>query len=95
LTAQRKPMLASAGVAVAFVLTASLNVILVPSHGGAGAALATTVGQTCGGVAAAVLFLRALGGRFADLLPRPADAAWLWRKARNGLAPPATQKGAG
>jgi O-antigen/teichoic acid export membrane protein len=85
LTAQRRPLLASSAVAVAFGVTVVLNVILVPGHGGIGAAIAATTAQAAGGLAAAVMFSRALGGRMTDLLPRPGDAAWLSRKMRSGL----------
>jgi O-antigen/teichoic acid export membrane protein len=85
LTAQRRPLLASSAVAVAFGMTVALNLILAPSYGGLGAAIAATAAQTAGGLAAALLFSRALGGRLTDLVPRPRDAAWLSGKMRQGL----------
>jgi O-antigen/teichoic acid export membrane protein len=81
LTAQGKPMLGSAAVGVAFVLTVSLDLLLIPEHGGRGAAIATTVAYTCGGIAAALVFRHALQARLADLWPRRDDLAWLARKA--------------
>jgi len=85
LTAQRRPMLASAAEGSAFVVMVALNLWLVPAHGGAGAATAMTISQTCGGLVAALLFARALGGAVPALLPRPSDLGWLVRKLRTGL----------
>jgi O-antigen/teichoic acid export membrane protein len=81
LTAQRKPMLGSAAVGVAFVLTVALDVLLIPSHGGIGAAIATTVAYTFGGVAAGLIFARAMHARLADMAPRMDDLHWLRSKA--------------
>ncbi|HZB76365.1 MAG TPA: polysaccharide biosynthesis C-terminal domain-containing protein, partial [Solirubrobacteraceae bacterium] len=82
LTAQRRPMLASAAEGTAFVLMVALNLLLVPVHGGTGAAIAMTVSQTCGGLVAALLFARALGGSLPALVPRPRDLRWLVGKLR-------------
>jgi O-antigen/teichoic acid export membrane protein len=81
LTAQRKPMLGSAAVGVAFVITVVLDVLLIPRLGGVGAAIATTVAYTCGGIAAGLIFARAMHARLADMAPRRDDLAWLRRKA--------------
>jgi len=80
LTAQRKPMLASAAIGVAFVLTATLDLLLIPVYGGLGAAIATTVAYTGGGIAAVLIFDRAMHARISDLAPRRDDLAWLVRK---------------
>jgi O-antigen/teichoic acid export membrane protein len=92
LTAQRKPMLGSAAVGVAFVLTVALDLLLIPRHGGLGAAAATTIAYTCGGIAAGLIFARAMHARLADLAPRLDDLQWLRRKAL--LLVPATHRGA-
>jgi O-antigen/teichoic acid export membrane protein len=81
LTAQRKPMLGSAAVGVAFVLTVALDVLLIPRYGGLGAAIATSAAYTCGGVAAGLIFARAMHARLAELAPRLDDLQWLRRKA--------------
>ena len=85
LIAQREPLAASAAIAVAFVLTLALNVLLVPEYGGLGAAIATAAAYTTGGIAAALIFTRVLPGRLADLVPRPADAIWLRATLRSEL----------
>jgi O-antigen/teichoic acid export membrane protein len=84
LTAQRKPMLETAAIGGAFVCTIALDVILIPSHGGLGAAVASSVAYTIGGVLVALIFTRALNGRFGDLIPRGADLAFVWRRVRAG-----------
>lgn len=82
LTAQRKPMLETAAVSAAFVVTVALDILLIPPHAGLGASFASTVAYSAGGIAAVVLFARALGARTSDLIPRPRDAGVLWREAR-------------
>jgi O-antigen/teichoic acid export membrane protein len=74
LTAQGRPLLATAGTAVAFVLTVALDIALIPSHGGFGAAIASTAAYTAGGVAIGALFCRALGVPVRALVPLPRDA---------------------
>jgi O-antigen/teichoic acid export membrane protein len=87
LTAQRKPMLETAAIAVAFALIATLDVILIPEHGGWGAAIASSVAYSAGGAAVALIFTRALRGRLRDLIPRPGDLVYLWRRVRERMAP--------
>jgi O-antigen/teichoic acid export membrane protein len=74
LIAQRRPLLSTAAVGVGLVCTLTLDVILIPAHGGLGAAIASTASYTAAGVAAALVFSRALGAPARDLLPRPGDA---------------------
>jgi O-antigen/teichoic acid export membrane protein len=92
LTAQRKPMLASAAIGVAFVLTAALDLLLIPRYGGLGAAVATTVAYTGGGIAAALIFDRAMHARLSDLAPRRDDLVWLARKLGLIIARPAPRR---
>jgi O-antigen/teichoic acid export membrane protein len=73
LVAQRRPLLSTAAVGVAFVLTVALDLLLIPGHGGLGAAIASTVAYTAGGVAAIVLFVRALGMSVGAIVPRLGD----------------------
>ncbi|HEX6420796.1 MAG TPA: oligosaccharide flippase family protein [Acidimicrobiales bacterium] len=75
LTAQRRPMRETAAIAVSFTTIVALDVALIPGFGGLGAAAASTVAYTAGGIAAAVIFLRTLSGRPSDLLPQRADVA--------------------
>jgi O-antigen/teichoic acid export membrane protein len=73
LTAQRRPLLSTAAAAVGLVFTVGLDLLLIPSHGGLGASVASSIAYTAGGVAAAILFVRVLGARAADLWPRRSD----------------------
>jgi O-antigen/teichoic acid export membrane protein len=87
LTAQRKPMLETAAIGVAFVFTVALDVVLIPAHGGLGAAVASSVAYTVGGVAVALIFTGALSGRLGDLVPRGVELTWIWRRMRSRVAP--------
>lgn len=82
LTAQRRPLLSSAAIGSGFVCTLTLDLLLIPSLGGLGAAIASTVSYSVGGVAAATLFLRALGGSAGDLRPRRSDVGAVVAVAR-------------
>jgi len=73
LTAQGRPLRATAGVGVAFVATVALDIALIPPYGGLGAAIASTAAYSAAGLAIAVLFGRALGVGPAQLVPRPSD----------------------
>ncbi len=77
LTAQRKPILGSAAVGIAFLLTVILDLTLIPPYGGMGAAVATSIAYTCGGVGAALIFGTAMDTRLSDLAPRRGDVVWL------------------
>jgi Na+-driven multidrug efflux pump len=67
------------------VCTVALDVILIPSHGGLGAAIASSVAYTLGGVLVALIFTRTLKGRLGDLVPRGSELVWVWRRARSRL----------
>jgi O-antigen/teichoic acid export membrane protein len=85
LTAQGKPGLESMAIGVSFLVTVALDIALIPDHGGLGAALASTIAYSVGGLAVAVIFVRTLGGRLGDFVPRAADLANLWRGFRRAL----------
>jgi O-antigen/teichoic acid export membrane protein len=89
LTAQSRPLLETAATAVAFLVTLALDILLIPDHGGIGAAIASSIAYTAGGVAAALLFARALGGRLRELVPRGDELAWMRAMARTVLRRPA------
>jgi O-antigen/teichoic acid export membrane protein len=92
LTAQRFPVLASVAIGLGFAATIILDILLIPPFGGLGAALASTLAYTAGGIAVAVIFTRALGGRLRDLVPRGTELAWLRDvlRSRLGRARPAS-----
>ena len=70
LNAHGRPMLTNVGVGVAFVATVGLDLLIVPLYGGMGAAIASTIAYSAGGVAIAIVFCRTLATRPSDLLPR-------------------------
>lgn len=85
LTAQRKPVLETIAVGVGFVATVALDIALIPPFGGLGAAIASTVAYTAGGIAVVFIFARALGGNLTDLIPRGRELPRFWRKAWSGI----------
>jgi O-antigen/teichoic acid export membrane protein len=82
LTSQNRPLLETAGILLAFAVTAVANVLLIPSHADLGASIASVLSYTAGGLAMAVLFVRALGARPSDLLPRGSEVRWFWTALR-------------
>jgi O-antigen/teichoic acid export membrane protein len=81
MNAQRRPLLAAVADAVALVVTLGLDVLLIPGLGGLGAAIATTCAYAVGSLVLTVVFVRMLGGRARDLVPRLGDVAWYSRQA--------------
>jgi O-antigen/teichoic acid export membrane protein len=82
LTAQRRPLLSTAGIGVALVTTVALDFALIPSHGAVGAAIASTAAYTAGGIAIAVIFVRVFGTGAAALVPRPRDVSAILSQLR-------------
>ncbi len=93
LTAQRRPLLETAAVAVAFVTVFALDFILIPAHGGLGASIASAASYTLGGVAVAVIFARALGARVSEMVPRPGDLIFLYGSVTGRFRPAAQAPG--
>jgi O-antigen/teichoic acid export membrane protein len=69
LTAQERPLRESLAVGISFVTVLALDFLLIPSLGGNGAAIASAVGYTAGGLAMAAVFCRTLKVRPRELLP--------------------------
>lgn len=86
LTAQGMPLRETAAISVAFVTIVVLDAVLIPEHGSHGAALASVIAYSLGGLAVAAIFLRSLPARPTWLLPRPADAVLAVRQLRQVLA---------
>ena len=78
LTGQGKPTLASLAIGISFVVTIILDIALIPPFGGLGAAIASSVAYTVGGIAVAVIFTKTLGGGFGALVPRLCDFRLAW-----------------
>ena len=84
LTARQRPELETAATAAAFAVTIALDLLLIPSHGGLGAAIASAVAYTIGGAVAAIIAARTLGLRAMYLVPR-GDEVRLLRRLLAGL----------
>jgi O-antigen/teichoic acid export membrane protein len=93
LVARGRPGLQSVAIGAGFACTVALDIVLIPPFGGLGAALASTLAYTAAGIVVAVIFLRALGGRAGELVPRAADVRWAWDLVRTRLTrrPPPPQ----
>jgi O-antigen/teichoic acid export membrane protein len=95
LTAQGFPLRSSAAIAVGFVTTLALDIALIPDFGGLGAAIASTIAYTVGGIAAALIFCRTLSTPVSELVPGPGDVTSLTRtlgsvarRLRRAIRPP-------
>lgn len=86
LNAQGRPMLTNVGVGIAFAATVALDLLLIPSHGGLGAAIASTAAYTAGGVVIVFVFARALGRSPGELIPRGREVRPLLRQLRGLVA---------
>jgi len=85
LTGRGKPTLASAAIGVSFLATVVLDIALIPSYGGLGAAIASSISYTAGGIAVTAIFVRSLGGRLDELVPRARELPLFVRRVRSGL----------
>lgn len=80
LTAQGFPIRSSVAIGVGFAATLILDIVLIPELGGLGAAIASTIAYTMGGLAAAVIFSRTLSLPMMELVPRPGDVSQFARR---------------
>jgi O-antigen/teichoic acid export membrane protein len=87
LVARGRPGLQSLAIGAGFVCSVVLDIVLIPQFGGMGAAAAAALAHTAAGIVIVAIFTRALGGRAAELVPRPADVAWFARRLRNRFSP--------
>ncbi|WP_131786256.1 oligosaccharide flippase family protein [Protofrankia symbiont of Coriaria ruscifolia] len=79
LTARGKPLLETAAVGAAFVVTVGLDIVLIPGHGGVGASVASVLAYSVGGMVVGIIFARTLGTGRVNLVPRWRDALVLGR----------------
>ncbi|MGZ4332865.1 MAG: oligosaccharide flippase family protein [Gaiellaceae bacterium] len=77
LVARGRPGLQSLAVGLGFLGTVVLDVLLIPPFAGMGAAIASSVAYTAAGATMAVIFVRELGPRYRDLVPRGSDVTWV------------------
>lgn len=87
LAARGRPGVQSLGIGIAFVLTVVLDLLLIPPLGGVGAATASLVAYSVGGVMMAAVFVRLLGVPARTLIPRGSDVGEIARAARAVLGP--------
>ena len=80
LVARGRPGLQSVAVGIGFLGTVVLDVLLIPPYAGMGAAIASSVAYTASGATMAVIFVRLLGPRYRDLVPRGSDVTWVARQ---------------
>lgn len=81
LTAQQRPLRETAAIAIAFVVVLGLDLLLIPAHAGTGAAIASAIGYTAGGIAVVAIFVRTLPSARGSLMPRPNDLPDLLHQA--------------
>jgi O-antigen/teichoic acid export membrane protein len=87
LTAKGRPDLATAGATAAFAATLVLDIVLIPAHGGLGAAIASTLAYTAGGIAVTVIFLRFFGAPGRLLVPRLRELPSMVRSLSRAVLP--------
>jgi O-antigen/teichoic acid export membrane protein len=73
LLAQGRPLREAAAVGAAFCATLALDLLLVPTHGGMGAAIASTTAYSAGGIAVCWIAARSLRFGARSVLPRRSD----------------------
>jgi O-antigen/teichoic acid export membrane protein len=73
LTAQRMPIRGMWAIFATFVITTILDFTLIPSYGGIGASIATSVAYSAGGILAVIIFARSLPIQRRMLAPRADD----------------------
>ncbi len=86
LIAQRFPWRASGALTIAFAITVSLDVLLIPSFGAGGASAARTAAYLVGGAVCAFIFARALGGSAGDYVLRGRDVVELKAMVRSAAS---------
>lgn len=87
LVTQGRPGLQSFAIGAGFVLSVILEVALIPPFGGQGAAVAAAIAHTTAGAVVCTIFLRTLGGRARDLVPRVGDVRWFAGQLSRRLRP--------
>jgi O-antigen/teichoic acid export membrane protein len=85
LVAQRRPVLSSLALSAGFLCTLILDILLIPRYAGIGAALASTLAYVTAGALMSVFFVRSLGGRASELVPRGSEVALFVSYARSAL----------
>jgi O-antigen/teichoic acid export membrane protein len=85
LVAQRRPVISSISLATGFACTLALDILLIPPYAGIGAAIASAIAYSVAGLAMAFFFVRTLGAKTTDLIPRRADVGSFVAVARGSI----------
>jgi O-antigen/teichoic acid export membrane protein len=85
LTLQGRPMLETAGIVIAFLVTAAVDILLIPPYADVGASFASIIAYLAGGLAMALIYVHAFDRRLSDLVPRSGDLRWCWERLRERL----------
>lgn len=85
LVSQNRPLATAMPIGVGLVTTIALDLLLIPAHGGFGAAVASTAAYMVAGVLMAAIFLRKFGLPASSLIPRGDDLRILAAPAAGAL----------
>ena len=88
LNAQNRPLTTAMPVGVSLIIPVGLAILLLPSMEGLGAAIASSVAYSVGGLLIAVTAIRVFDIRARDLLPGRRDIVLLWSMLGNALRRP-------
>ena len=69
------------------MLSVVLDVLLIPPFGGQSASFAAAIAHTTAGAVVCTIFLRTLGGKPSDLIPRVGDVRWFAAMVSRRLRP--------
>ncbi len=95
LVSQNHPLATAGPIAAALLVTVVLDILLIPTYGGDGAAVASLAAYVVGGLLMGAVFLRVFGERVALLVPRRGDVGALWAPVGKLLAGRRSRDGAG
>jgi O-antigen/teichoic acid export membrane protein len=87
LVARGRPGLQSFAVGAGFVCSVALDIALIPRFEGMGAAVAAALAHSAAGAVVVAIFVRTLGVRPGDLVPRAGDVAWFVKRLRSRFSP--------
>jgi len=78
LLAQGLPMLETISIGMSFITMLGLDLLLIPEHGALGAAVASTLSYTVGGIFVSIVFARVFGAGLREFLPQEGELSKAW-----------------